>query len=203
VKAATADIRQLVAFQVGENFYALDIMRIKEILNPVPITPVPKAPGFIEGVIELRGAILPVVDLRKRFDLPATPLGRSGKLVITAIEISGRRVVVALVVDGVLEPLRVAAEHFRAAPSLTQTGETAYFSAVVHYRRGRGGAAARDAAGEGARELRLERRRARTRSAAVSSEPTRRSDDLILMVLDIDALLSTSEKVSLTQLGAT
>ena len=46
-------------------------MRIKEIINPVPVTRVPKAPPFIEGVIELRGAILPVVDLRKRFDLPA------------------------------------------------------------------------------------------------------------------------------------
>ena len=59
-----SEVVQLVAFLVGDGRYALDIMRIKEIINPVKITPVPKAPSFIEGVIELRGAILPIVDMR-------------------------------------------------------------------------------------------------------------------------------------------
>ena len=65
------ELTQLVAFGVADGDYALDIMRIKEIINPVPVTPMPKAPPFIEGVIELRGAILPIVDVRKRFDLSA------------------------------------------------------------------------------------------------------------------------------------
>ena len=71
--AAAQERVQLAAFLVGDELYALDIMRIKEIINPLPITRVPRAPAFLEGVIELRRSILPVVDLRKRFDLPATP----------------------------------------------------------------------------------------------------------------------------------
>jgi purine-binding chemotaxis protein CheW len=152
------DTSQMVAFTVGGGEYALDIMRIKEIINPLPITPVPKAPPFIEGVVELRGAILPIVDLRKRFDLPATAPTRATKYLIVAIDVAGRRMIVGLVVDGVSEPLRVPRDQVRPAPLLTQSS-TAYFSGVVHH------------AGR------------------------------ILMVLDIDAVLSSSEKISLAGLS--
>ena len=66
------EVVQLCGFRIGDEEYALDIMRIKEIINPLPITRVPKAAKFIEGVVELRGSILPVVDMRKRFEV--TPL---------------------------------------------------------------------------------------------------------------------------------
>jgi purine-binding chemotaxis protein CheW len=151
------DTTQLVAFSVGSGEYAMDIMRIKEIINPIPITQVPKAPEFIEGVVELRGAILPVVDLRKRFDLPATAPTRSTKYLIVVIEMAGRRMIVGLVVDGVSEPLRVARDQVRPAPLLAQ-GASAYFTGVVHH-QGR-----------------------------------------ILMVLDIDAILSSKEKITLAGL---
>jgi len=152
-----ADLAQMVAFTVGEGEYAVDIMRIKEIINPVKITAVPKAPSFIEGVIELRGAILPVVDLRKRFDLPAPPVTRASKFLIVVIEVAGRRMIVALVVDRVSEPVRVERAEVRPAPSLAQ-GEAAYFTGVVHHQ------------------------------------------ESILMVLDLDAILSTTEKVTLAGL---
>jgi purine-binding chemotaxis protein CheW len=166
------DIAQMVAFHVGDGDYALDIMRIKEIINPLPVTPVPKAPPFIEGVVELRGAILPVVDLRKRFDLPATAPTRQSKVMIVGISISGNRLgtasaeptpsselrmIVGLVVDGVSEPIRVPREQLRAAPPLTQ-GANPYFSGMV------------------------------------------RHQGKILMVLDLDAILSSTEKVSLAGL---
>jgi len=75
--AARVELTQLVAFGVGDGDYAVDIMRIKEIINPVAVTPMPKAPPFIEGVIELRGAILPIVDVRKRFDMTPTSATRA------------------------------------------------------------------------------------------------------------------------------
>jgi purine-binding chemotaxis protein CheW len=148
------DIVQMVAFQVGDGDYALDIMRIKEIINPLPVTAVPKAPAFIEGVVELRGAILPIVDLRKRFDLPPTQLTRTNKVLIVGIDVGGRRMIVGLVVDGVSEPIRIAKEQLRPAPPLT-VGANPYFSGMVHH-QGR-----------------------------------------ILMVLDLDAILSSTEKISL------
>jgi purine-binding chemotaxis protein CheW len=153
------EIVQMVAFSVGAGDYALDIMRIKEIINAAPITAIPKAPAFVEGVIELRGAILPIVDLRKRFDLPASPLTRVSKYLITVIDVNGKRMIVGLIVDQVHEPIRVQREQIRPAPALAQ-GEQIYFVGVVHH------------------------------------------NDRILMVLDIDAILSSREKVTLAGMGA-
>jgi purine-binding chemotaxis protein CheW len=152
------EMAQMVAFNVGDGEYAIDIMRIKEIINPLTVTQVPKAPAFIEGVVELRGAILPVVDLRKRFDLVATEPTRATKYLIVAIDVAGRRMIVGLIVDGVSEPLRVPKSDLRPAPPLTQ-GATPYFSGMVQH-VGR-----------------------------------------ILMVLDLDAILSSTEKISLAGLG--
>jgi purine-binding chemotaxis protein CheW len=172
-----SEVVQLVAFRVGEGLYAVDILRIKEIINPVKITPVPKAPSFIEGVIELRGAILPVVDLRKRFDLPATPPTRTTKIIIVGIDVGQRRMIVGLIVDGVQEPLRVPKEQIRPAPALA-TGETAYFSGVVNRRRSE-------------------------RDPAQMPERRRSSSDEegIFMLLDLDAILSSREKITLAGMG--
>jgi purine-binding chemotaxis protein CheW len=156
------DVVQLVAFHVGAGTYAIDIMRIKEIVNPVKVTPVPKAPPFVEGVIELRGAIQPLIDLRKRFDLPPTPITRSTKYMIVTLQVGDRRYVVALVTDGVAEPLRVAREQIRPAPALTRTA--AYFSGAVR----------RDLTG---------------------------GDSTIVMIVDVDSLLSGDEKTSLVGIG--
>jgi purine-binding chemotaxis protein CheW len=119
---------QLATFMVGSEEYALDIMRIKEIIHPLKITPVPKVPTFIEGVVELRGAIIPVVDLRKRFDLPMTPATRSSKYIIVGIE--GK--IVGLVVDAVGEVLRIARSEVRAASMLEGEAER-YFLGVCHH----------------------------------------------------------------------
>jgi len=170
-RAAAEESLQLVAFTLGGGDYAIDIMRIKEIINPVRVTPVPKAPPFVEGVIELRGAILPIMDLRKRFDLPAQPATRSTKFIIVAIEAGGRRMIVGLVVDGVSEPLRVPPKEVRPAPALAR-GDAAYFAGVV---RRPGPEAGREGGREGA-------------------------DDRIVMLVEVDALLSAREKAALAGL---
>jgi len=128
-QGARSELVQLACFTVGSEEYALDIMRIKEIIQPLKITTVPRVPPFIEGVIELRGAILPVVDLRKRFELPATPPTRATKYIIVGLE--GR--IVGLVVDAVSDFLRVARGDVSPAPMLAgDAGQ--YFTGVV--RRG-------------------------------------------------------------------
>jgi purine-binding chemotaxis protein CheW len=152
---ASAELLQFAALQIGSETYALDIMRIKGIINPVRITPVPKAPPFIEGVIELRGSILPVVDMRKRFDLPVTPSQRSTKYVLVGI--SG--MIVGLVVDSVTEVIRVSKSEIRPAPALAVQDAARYFSGVCHHH------------------------------------------NRIIMVVDLDAILSSSEKVSLAGMG--
>ena len=120
---------QLACFFVGDEEYALDIMRIKEIINPVAITRVPRAPEFIEGIIELRGAFLPVVDLRRRFELAISEATRETKYVIVGLE--GR--ILGLVVDRVAEVKRITVDQISAAPDLALGGETRYFNGVVKW----------------------------------------------------------------------
>jgi purine-binding chemotaxis protein CheW len=143
---------QLATFKLAAGEYALDIMRIKEIIQPQRITPVPKVPAFLEGVIELRGNILPVIDLRKRFELPAPPATRATKYAI-----EGR--IVGLVVDAVGEVLRVAESDVRAPPALE--GDAGHYFAGVCRHGGR-----------------------------------------ILFIIDMDRVLSSSEKISLARLSS-
>lgn len=160
---ARDELVQLCGFRIGDEDYALDIMRIKEIINPLPITRVPKAAAFIEGVVELRGAILPIVDMRKRFEVPPLTaeeladyaVRRARKYLIVPVE--GR--LVGLIVDRVSDVLRVSREAIRPPPLLTQNERARYFAGVCHH-RGR-----------------------------------------ILMVLDLDAILSSTEKISLAGLN--
>jgi purine-binding chemotaxis protein CheW len=109
-----SDLFQVVCFAVGAQEYALDIMRVKEIINPAPAAIVPNAPDFIEGVIELRGAFLALIDLRKRFGLEPAAITRDSKYLVVLMD--GHKV--GLVVDRVLEVRRIARSELGAAPEL-------------------------------------------------------------------------------------
>jgi purine-binding chemotaxis protein CheW len=112
--AKAEPIVQLCAFVVGSEEYVVDIMRIKEIIAPLKITSVPHAPDFVEGVVNLRGAIIPVVDLRRRLSLPTTPATKKTKYLICTV--GGRRV--GLVVDAVTEVIRIPKSAIKRTPSL-------------------------------------------------------------------------------------
>ena len=98
------DERQLVVFQLDAEFYGVDIARVHEIIRLQTITRVPRTPEFVEGVINLRGKVIPVVDLRKRFGLASAEHTRASRIVV--VEIGDQ--VVGIVVDGVSEVLRVS-----------------------------------------------------------------------------------------------
>lgn len=98
------DEQQLVVFQVGAELYGVQIARVQEIIRLQAITRVPRAPTFVEGVINLRGKVIPVIDLRRRFGLCVSEHTRASRIVV--VEIS--RQVVGIIVDGVSEVLRVS-----------------------------------------------------------------------------------------------
>lgn len=111
------DELKLAGFFVGGALYGIDIMRIKEVIQarPYPVRPVPHAPRIVEGVIQLRGVVIPVIDLRKRFRAPIdTDLTRLNKLIIVSVR--GR--IVGLRVDRILGELRVPTGALRPAPSM-------------------------------------------------------------------------------------
>jgi purine-binding chemotaxis protein CheW len=96
---------QLVVFDLGNEVFGVDISRVQEIIRMQAITPVPGASVFIEGVINLRGKIIPVVDLHRRFGLPLSQASNSSRIVV--VQTNGH--VVGMVVDAVSEVMHVSA----------------------------------------------------------------------------------------------
>ena len=107
----TAATLQVACFRVADRDCAVDVMRIAEVLRPVPVTPLPSAPPFVEGIIELRGRFLPVIDLRKRFGGEERA---AGKYVVAPMGDTS----VALVVDEVMGVERIPTDQIQAPPAL-------------------------------------------------------------------------------------
>jgi purine-binding chemotaxis protein CheW len=111
-----ADIQeiQIACFCLGEDIYAVDIMRIKEIIRPQKLTSLPSSPHFVDGVLNLRGTVVPVIDLRKRFELPARDASLSTRLLIVKV---GRQSL-GLVVDDVTEVITVPVKDVKPPPQV-------------------------------------------------------------------------------------
>ncbi|EWY36796.1 hypothetical protein N825_25515 [Skermanella stibiiresistens SB22] len=114
--AALAGAEAFVIFRLGGVEYGLPSSRVEQVLAvPDRLTEVPKAPAFIEGVINHRGAVLPVIDQRRRFAMPPAEIGRGRRIIVVAIG----TVRAGLLVDGVTGVLRIAAEAIEPAPDLS------------------------------------------------------------------------------------
>lgn len=144
---------QLACFMVGEERYAADIMMIKEIILCRKVTHIPKAPDFIEGIINLRGKVIPVIDMRKRLGVQSIEQTSSARIIIAKVE--GKNV--GIIVDSILKVLRVQKEDIQPAPRIIKGIESEYLSGIV-----------------------------------------RDGDDLVL-ILDMERVLTTTEKVRLDE----
>lgn len=118
---------QFVVFHVGKELFGIGIELVREIVRVPEITEVPDAPRFLKGVINLRGRILPVIDLRRRFGLPQAELTKSTRVLIT--ENAGTTV--GLLVDGVSEIRRTATEAIEAPPDMVAAVGIEYITGVV------------------------------------------------------------------------
>lgn len=117
------EIKQLVIFKLGDEEFGVDILQANEIEKlDQGITRVPKAPSFVEGVINLRGVIVPIVDLRKRFGLTVREIGTDSRVII--VEANNNKV--GMIVDAVVEVARVNTSDIEPAPAVTK-GIDAYF----------------------------------------------------------------------------
>ncbi len=105
---------QLVSFRVAEEEFGLEILRVQEIIRIQQLTRVPASPDFIEGVINLRGRVIPVISLRRRFGLPQQPADKQTRIVV--VEVNGS--VLGFMVDAVSEVLRLPASTVEPPPRL-------------------------------------------------------------------------------------
>ncbi|MFW5876939.1 MAG: chemotaxis protein CheW [Myxococcota bacterium] len=113
-RLSTNRSKNLVGFLVGDVNYAVDIFRVREIINPLPVVTLPHASPVVLGVADHRGDVVPVIDLRRRFELPAQASGRRAKWIVVGA--SGRPV--GLAVDAVTEVFGGDPAEQRSVPSL-------------------------------------------------------------------------------------
>ncbi len=124
---ANEEVLQMVSFVLNEEEFGVDILKVQEIIRIVELTRVPNAPHFVEGVINLRGRIVPVIDLRKRFGLPQNEFDKNSRIVIVAVN----NLVVGFLVDKVKEVLRVPKAVIEPPPEITSTIHTDYIIGVA------------------------------------------------------------------------
>ena len=120
------NIRQFVEFKIGQEEYGVDILQVKTIERMMPITRVPKAPKFVEGVINLRGEIVPVIDLRKRFDLPSGETTENTRIIIVSVN----EITVGMIVDSATEVVQLSQDAIEPAPSITSSIDSNYLDGV-------------------------------------------------------------------------
>lgn len=112
--ARTDPQKSLVGFIVGDVFYAIDISVVREIVNPLPVTPLPHTPAEVTGVADHRGEVVPVISLRVRFGLPPVENTRSTKWIL----VDGGTSPIGLVVDAVTEVFGTGGSELRATPEV-------------------------------------------------------------------------------------
>ena len=119
--------RELISFRIGDQEFCVDIMSVREIRGWTPATPLPRTPSFVKGVINLRGAVLPIIDLGARFGLATTePTERH---VIMVAHVGSR--LVGLLVDAVSDILTVNSGAIQATPNVTSDLARSFMKGVI------------------------------------------------------------------------
>ena len=110
-----------MCFQLAAEHYGLPILDVRELIGLMPITAVPRAPGFVRGVINLRGKVIPVIDLRLQFGMEPCPATDQTVIIVVQCAVEGRALTMGLLVDRVLEVLSIGADQIEPAPSFGAT----------------------------------------------------------------------------------
>ena len=119
--------QQLVVFDLAGESYGINIAAVESIIKMQAITQLPRAPYYVKGVTNLRGAVLPVIDLRLRFGLDAQEVSRQTRIII----ITMGKVKVGVVVDGVSEVLSIPEEAIEAIPPTVSTANSAFLKGIA------------------------------------------------------------------------
>lgn len=121
-----AELLQLVTFNIAEEEFGVDILSVQEIIRLMQITAVPRAPSYIEGVINLRGKVIPVIDMRRRFNLPQAERDSRTRIIVMEFGVK----IVGFLVDAVSEVLRIPASTVEPAPAVVSGIGSEYIKGV-------------------------------------------------------------------------
>jgi len=115
-----------LTFVLADEEYGIGILKVKEIIGLMPITPVPRTPSHVKGVINLRGRVIPVVDLRLKFGMPGAESTERTCIIVVEISSCGNKISMGIVVDSVSEVLNIRAAEIEDTPSFGTKLDTDY-----------------------------------------------------------------------------
>ena len=119
---------QLVTFHLGNEEFGMDIRKVQEINRMIDITKIPNAPAYVEGIVNLRGKIIPIVSLRTKLGLGEAERDKATRIMV--VEIEGR--ILGFIVDSVSEVLRIQNPQVEAPPSVTGSNDSGYIEGVIN-----------------------------------------------------------------------
>jgi len=126
VKAMVDKEGKYLTFTLAEEEYGIGILKIKEIIGMLPITSVPQTPEFVKGVINLRGKVIPVMDLRLRFGMPSIDYSERTCIIVVEIDGQAGTILVGIVVDAVSEVLNIKGDEIEKTPAFGAKLNTDY-----------------------------------------------------------------------------
>ena len=130
-KATDGVLSQYLTFVLAGGEYAVDILRVQEIRGWTPVTRIPNTPEYVEGILNMRGAIVPIVDLRMRFGMDRVEYGPTTVIVVLKAYHGGSQRVVGLVVDGVSDVHNLGEDDIKAAPDFGESVRTEFIKGMV------------------------------------------------------------------------
>jgi purine-binding chemotaxis protein CheW len=113
-RSADGELKQLISFEVGEEEYGLDILRVKEIIRLREFTRLPQSPSFVKGIINLRGDVIPIIDLRDKFGMIEAEYGETTRIIVVDLDDK----LVGMVVDAASQVVRVPADQIDPPPPI-------------------------------------------------------------------------------------
>ena len=116
--ATITEVRQYLTFRLGEEVFALDVAKVREVLDLTPVTRIPRTPEFMRGVINLRGSVVPVVDLRTSFGMPVSENTVNTCIIVVEVFLDNEVVVIGALADQVEEVIDIEPDQIEPAPKI-------------------------------------------------------------------------------------
>ncbi len=119
-----------LTFRLGEEMFALDVYKVREVLDLTNITKVPRAPEFMRGVINVRGSVVPVVDMRTKFGLDQVDATRETRTIVMELSIDGEITVIGALADSVHEVVELEPDQIEAPPKIGMRWRTEFITGI-------------------------------------------------------------------------
>ncbi|NPV00727.1 MAG: chemotaxis protein CheW [Brevinematales bacterium] len=125
-----AEIRQYLTFGIDREIYGVDVLKVREVLEFGAITRIPKSPPYMVGVINLRGHVVPIIDLRLKFDMPTVEKTVDTSIIIVEVEYEGQVIEVGALVDTVKQVVNLDSTQLEAPPKIGMNIKTDFISSM-------------------------------------------------------------------------